>query len=156
MISSIDPNWALVVAVASTAALLFIGALFCAWASQPVDFFVAGYEPKRMAPAARDDTWILRYAVEDVQVRIDANRKLLVRASRLLIWGRRIALLAVLSGLIVFSSLHLLTGHFSEMGRLAPAEEAGSRAELVRDRAPAEWAQPAGPAGPARTAGPAD
>jgi hypothetical protein len=69
--------------------LLFIGALFCARAAQPVDFFIAGYEPKRMTSAAQDETWIFRYAAEDVQARIDANRDSLVRASWWLIWGQK-------------------------------------------------------------------
>jgi hypothetical protein len=144
MISNIHPNWALVCAAAITAVLLFIGALFCARATQPVDFFIAGYEPKRMASVAQDETWILRYAAEDVQARIDANRDSLVRASWWLIWGRRIALLGVLSGLMVFSALYFLGRlHFSETGRLARAEEVGSLAELAQDCGRAELAQPA-------------
>jgi hypothetical protein len=101
-ISGAHPDWALVYAGASAAALLFIGALFCAFAAHPCDFFVPGYEPKRMAPSARDETWILRYATEDVQTRIDSNRVSLVRSSKLVTIGMIIALLAVPLGVIIF------------------------------------------------------
>jgi len=122
MISSAHPSAALIGTGAGTATLLFVGALFCAWAAQPLDFFVAGYEPRRMAPAARDETWILRYATEDMQIRIDSNRASLVHASRLLTWGRSIALLAVPLGITIFFAISLVVSHhFFGMGHLGPA-----------------------------------
>ena len=86
----------------TTAALLFCGALFCAWAARSTDFFVSGYEPRRLLKSAGDKFWMLRYAVEDIQKRIDANRIVLERSSTLFTWGRRIGLSAVPAGVAAF------------------------------------------------------
>jgi len=127
MISGAHPNLALVGAATSTAIFLYVGALLCAGAARPCDFFVAGYEPKRLAAAAQDETWILRYSAEDVQVRIDSNRASLVRASRLFTWGRLIALLAVPLGVIMFFSISLAASdHFFGMGHLVRSRRGGA------------------------------
>lgn len=103
MLSSVHPNPAMVGAAAITALVLFSAALLCAWAARPSSFHVAGYEPKRMAKAALNDIWILRYATEDAQVRIDSNRRSLERASRNLAWGMCVAMIALPVGASVFS-----------------------------------------------------
>jgi len=80
-----------------------------------------------MATAAQNEVWLLRYATEDIQVRIDANRDSLVRASWFLAWRRRIALLAVLLGFLVFSALSLpVVASFFGMEHSAQAEGAAA------------------------------
>lgn len=100
--TSAAPNWSVMSAAVATATVLFIGALLTAIAARPCDFQVAGYEPKRMADAAQSETWILRYATEDLQVRIDANRIALDKTARFLSWGLFAALFALPAGVIVF------------------------------------------------------
>lgn len=100
--TSAVPNWSVMSAAVATATVLFIGALFAAIAARPCDFQVAGYEPKRMAYAAQSETWIPRYATEDLQVRIDANRIALDKTARFLNWGLFAALFALPAGVIVF------------------------------------------------------
>jgi len=91
-----------IVGAAVTAVLLFCGALFCAWAARSADFFVAGYEPRFLVKAASDEHWMLRYAVEDIQTRIDANRMAQEYSSRLFTWGMRVGLIAVPCGIAAF------------------------------------------------------
>lgn len=84
--------------------ILFIAAICCSQASKPVDFHVAGYEPKRLAASAiADDLTMLRYSAEDIQSRIDANRNALSRAARLLTVGRRTAVAALPAAILVFA-----------------------------------------------------
>jgi hypothetical protein len=141
MISSARPNPALVGAAAVTALLLFLGAMLCAWAARPSSFHVAGYEPKRMAKSALNDMWILRYATEDAQVRIDSNRLSLERASRALAFGMCIAIAALPLGISAFFALSAPSSlRFFEMGHwgqgaavVLPADlkVRGSAAQLV-------------------------
>jgi hypothetical protein len=89
----------IVSAAAVMAAILFyFGALFCAWAARSADFHVIGYEPRKLAISMVGDNfelWMQRYLAEDIQVRIDHNRRELEKSSRYLTWGRRIALSAI-------------------------------------------------------------
>jgi hypothetical protein len=84
------------------AIFLFIAAMLSAWACRPIDFFVAGYEPKLLSQSAADPTWMLRYATNDVQARIDANRKSLAASARQVNWAMRLALFSVLAGIVAF------------------------------------------------------
>lgn len=92
-----------IIGATTTAVLLFCGALFCAWAARSTDFFVAGYEPRLLVKSASDENWMLRYAVEDIQMRINANRQALEYSSKLFTWGRRIGLIAVPCGALMFA-----------------------------------------------------
>ena len=100
--SASHPIFPFIAAAIATAAVLYLGALLCASAARSVDFFVAGYEPRLLAPAASDENSILRYAAEDLQIRINRNRLSLARSSRLFTWGQRIGLLAGPIGAITF------------------------------------------------------
>jgi hypothetical protein len=100
-----DRKIALIVSAAVTALVLYGGALLCAWAARSTDFHVAGYEPRKLAISATDDNaelWMQRYAAEDVQARIDHNRRELEKSSRYFTWGRRIALCAIPIGIFIF------------------------------------------------------
>jgi hypothetical protein len=112
---SISPEHkiAFIVSAATTALVLYCGALLCAWAARSTDFHVAGYEPRMLAISATEENtelWMQRYAAEDVQVRIDHNRRELEKSARYLTWGRRIALCAVPLGALTFFVAGL---HFS-------------------------------------------
>jgi len=100
-----DRKIALIASAAITALVLYCGALLCAWAARSTDFHVAGYEPRSLAFSATGDDaeiWMQRYSAEDVQARIDHNRRELEKSSRYLTWGRRIALCAVPIGALSF------------------------------------------------------
>ena len=89
----------------ATAAVLFVGALICAWAGRPIDFHAPGYEPKRLAKSASDPVWMKRYAAEDLQVRIETNRAALERGASHLKRGAAVAALAPLIGIAVYLAL---------------------------------------------------
>ncbi len=94
---------ALVTAALVAAVILFVASLLSAWAARPTDFFVAGYEPRFLAPSATDLTWMLRYATEDLQVRIDANREALESSARLLAIGLWLAMAALPIAILVYA-----------------------------------------------------
>jgi len=92
----------LLAAASVGAVFLFIAAILCAYGCRPVEFFVAGYEPKLLAKSATDLTWMLRYVTNDIQVRIDANREALAASARLLNWAMRLSLFSVLVSIGTF------------------------------------------------------
>jgi hypothetical protein len=85
--------------------MLFAGALTSGMAAKPTDFYVAGYEPKRLAVAANDVIWMLRYALDDMQDRIDVNRIVLEQSARLSRVAMAFAVGAIPLGILVFSVL---------------------------------------------------
>jgi hypothetical protein len=89
-------------AALTTAAGLFMAAVFSAWAARPNDFFVGGYEPRKIMKSAGNVVWMKRYACEDVQKRIDANRSSLENGAKFVRAGAVIALLSPVLGTIVF------------------------------------------------------
>ena len=105
IISGAASHKALIGGAATMATLLFIAALTSAEACAPADFHVGGYEPKRLARSAGDLSWMLRYAVEDMQVRIDCNRAVLDRSARLVRVSMGLALAAVVLGGLIFAML---------------------------------------------------
>ncbi|SRR5579871_1042641 len=89
----------------ATAAFLFVAALISAMAGAPSDFHVGGYEPKRFVKSAGDLTWMSRYAVEDMQARIDFNRASLERSAHKIHVAMVFAMAAVPLGILVFAML---------------------------------------------------
>lgn len=92
----------LLAAVCTGALLLLAAAFLCAYACRPVNFFVGGYEPKLLSKSAENLTWLLRYATDDVQVRIEANRQTLASSARKVNWAMWLALFAVLASIVAF------------------------------------------------------
>jgi hypothetical protein len=113
LISGGHPNIVLIAPAATTALFLFVGALLCAWSAQPTEFFIGGYEPRYLAVSCTDEVHPLRYAAEDLQMRIDANRGTLERAAVRQTWGRRVAAAAVPAGVIIFFIMFASSGHHS-------------------------------------------
>jgi hypothetical protein len=87
---------------AAMALSLFIASIASAMAAAPTDFHVGGYEPKRFARSAANVEWMLRYATEDMQARIDKNREVLERSSGLLRTGMFFAGAAIPFGIVIF------------------------------------------------------
>lgn len=85
-----------------SALFLFAAAILCAYACRPIDYFVGGYEPKYLSKSATDPIWMLRYATDDVQVRIDANREALAAGARKVKLAMWLALLSVLASIAAF------------------------------------------------------
>jgi hypothetical protein len=55
--------------------LLLVASGFCAMAPFPGDFFVSGYEPRLLFSAASDKTWMQRYTIEDIQMRVEKTAR---------------------------------------------------------------------------------
>jgi hypothetical protein len=89
--SSAAPNRALLAAVIVAALCLLIAAGFCATAARPIDFYVSGYEPKNLHPAAATEQHIKRVSAADIQFRIDSNKRALAQAAKALRRGQIIA-----------------------------------------------------------------
>jgi hypothetical protein len=82
---------------------LFLASLCSAWAARPIDFYVAGYEPRLLAPGATGErVWMLRCIAEDSQTRIAKNRKSLERGAGVLRVAMLLGLGAVPAGVIAF------------------------------------------------------
>jgi hypothetical protein len=92
----------LMMAAAVGALFLFVSSMFCAYACRPINFFVGGYEPKLLSQSAVDPTWTLRYATNDIQARIDKNRKALAASARYVNFAMWFALFSVLASILVF------------------------------------------------------
>jgi hypothetical protein len=105
VLASNVPYYPFVGGAASMAFCLFVAALASGMAATPTDFHVGGYEPKLFIPSATDVVWMLRYAIDDMQVRIDLNRTVLERSAGRLRVGMAFAVLAIPLGIIVFSAL---------------------------------------------------
>jgi len=104
------PNLAMEWAATVTAAFLFVGSFLAALAAHPVDFFVGGYAPKLLQASSSDEMWMLRYVVQDVQIRIDTNRAAISRAAALSSNALRVAGFGIFSGIVVFAILTLRSG----------------------------------------------
>jgi hypothetical protein len=100
-----SPHKPFILGAAVMAALLFVAALTSAMAGAPADFHVGGYEPKRFIRSASDPVWMLRYAVTDMQDRIDFNRAVLERSAQRLRAAMVFALAAIPFGVMVFGIL---------------------------------------------------
>jgi hypothetical protein len=93
----------LIGAVFGVAFTLLSGAILCARAARSIDYFVAGYEPRLLAKSASDEIWMLRCAAEDIQARINHNRKTLEKSSKMLTLGRAAAFAALPVGIMIFT-----------------------------------------------------
>jgi hypothetical protein len=105
VLAATSPHNSFIAGAGTMAALLFAAALTSGIAAAPTDFHVGGYEPKRFARSASDFVWMLRYAVEDMQDRIEFNRAVLERSARLLRVAMAFAVAAIPLGVLVFSVL---------------------------------------------------
>lgn len=92
----------LLTAALVAALLLLVAAILCARACRPIDYFVGGYEPKYLSKSATDLTWMLRYATDDIQARIDANRRALAASAREVSWAMWLALISVFASTAAF------------------------------------------------------
>lgn len=101
----------------------------CVVASRPANIYVGGYEPQRLFPATRDEIWMRRYTVEDIQARILANRGLIETRGRV----REAAVVLALSAVLVLFITVVAGLVFSPHGRriTGPASAAGSVPAVV-------------------------
>jgi hypothetical protein len=107
-----NSNLALVCAGSAAAALLFFGALVCAWSARPVDFHVGGYEPRLLAVAAGDEVEMIRGVTENIQTNIDANRAALDKAAHTVERGAQLAGASVPVGILVFIVVRMASRFF--------------------------------------------
>lgn len=82
--------------------LLLAASLLCAWAAKPSDFYVSGYEPRRLITATSDIIWLERYTIEDIQFRIEANRVEINREAKFLKTDLVLAMAGIGMGLLIF------------------------------------------------------
>ena len=102
IIAGSTPRDPLVLGAVVTALGFFVAAYLYASASEPVDFYLAGFEPAPLASAPSEKTARLRVMLEDMQARIVLNRVTIDRAAGLTKWGRRAAVAGVAVGSVVF------------------------------------------------------
>jgi hypothetical protein len=105
VLAATSPNKPFIGGASAMAALLFVAAVTSGMAAAPTDFHVGGYEPKKFVRSASDLAWMLRYAVQDMQDRIDFNRAVLERSARRLRVAMGFAVAAIPLGVLVFSAL---------------------------------------------------
>jgi hypothetical protein len=121
----------------ATAFVLFYSAYLCAQSARPADFHVGGYEPERLFSSATDLMWMRRYAIEDMQSRIQVNRAEINREARLVTRAIHIAVIAVGLGVAVYAATTLLGERLSGPIRaIRPSSEVGSGQGGVAERNP--------------------
>jgi hypothetical protein len=69
--------------ILATALGNLVACLICVYMSRPYNFFLGGYEPIKLVSGATDKVWMLCYICEDMQRRIDQNKKALKRSATL-------------------------------------------------------------------------
>jgi hypothetical protein len=99
--SSQHSEWALILSIIVAAILFLCASGLAATAGRPIDFYIGGYEPRRLAPVA-DHLSQLRFIVTDIQVRIDANSLAMKRSATRVNCAMGLALLAVITGALTF------------------------------------------------------
>jgi hypothetical protein len=104
-----QPDFSLIVSLGVVASLLLLAGLICGRAGRPIDFYVSGYEPTKIIKSSTHELWLLRYVCEDVQRRIDSNRRSLERSSVLIVSSFIISGLAVIAGIIAFFCLRIMS-----------------------------------------------
>jgi hypothetical protein len=97
-----EPEWSLIFAIISAAILLLVAGVMCGRAGRPIDFHIGGYEPEKILKSSTDEIWLLRYICEDLQRRMDLDRKILEKASRLISGSFIMAGMSVIAGVVVF------------------------------------------------------
>ena len=93
---------AVVSPVCFVASALFVASGICAWAAQPADFQISGYEPRLLMTVANEEGLMQRGITVELQRRIDQNRKSLERSACLTNIGIRIAFLCVPLGALIY------------------------------------------------------
>lgn len=90
------------IAAAIMAAILFLCAsALAAIGGRPSDFYIGGYEPRRLA-SVTDHLSQLRYIAADIQMRIDANRCAMRRSAARVNGALALAGLAIATGVVTF------------------------------------------------------
>jgi hypothetical protein len=102
--------------------ILMIASLLCASAASPGDFYVSGYEPRQLFSSAGDTLWMQRYTIEDIQIRIEANRAEIDREASLIKWAVRVAKGGMAIGVLIFLAGFFLNS--SQTQTIHPSSEA--------------------------------
>ena len=103
VLAGVTPDKPFINAAIAAAIVLFFAALLCAWAARPVDFYIAGYEPQKLAKSASEPLLMKRFTAEDMQMRIDNNRDVLDRASAMLRMGTALAFIAPIFAIGIYA-----------------------------------------------------
>jgi hypothetical protein len=88
-----------ILAAAISAICLFAGACCATYAASAVDYYVPGYEPRKLAKAAIDEDQLLRDSLEDIQMRIDSNKAVIEKVARWFNRGILLGLMALPAGI---------------------------------------------------------
>jgi hypothetical protein len=104
-----QPDVSLIVSLGIVAFLLLVAGLICGRAGRPIDFYISGYEPKKIIKSSSHELWMLRYVCEDVQRRIDSNRQSLEKSSVLIFSSFIISGFAVIAGVVAFFCVKIMS-----------------------------------------------
>jgi hypothetical protein len=85
IIEGTHPSWPLSAGAITASIGLFLASATCAFAARPSDFFISGFEPKRLlSSGARYDENRIRVLIAVTQDRIEYNRTSLEQSARLI------------------------------------------------------------------------
>jgi hypothetical protein len=104
-----QPDLALITSVVVMAFLVLIAGLMCGRAGRPIDFYISGYEPEKIMASSTDRLWLLRYICDDLQSRIESNKKILQKSSVLVLVSFVAAGTSVIIGPVIFFILRITT-----------------------------------------------
>jgi hypothetical protein len=104
-----QPDLSLIGAIVVTAFLVLLAGVICGLAGRPIDFYVGGYEPEKIVRSSTDELWLLRFVCEDLQRRIDINRRTLEKSAALISKSFLVAGAAIVVGIVVFVCLRVMT-----------------------------------------------
>ena len=95
----------LIAASAGLAGLLFLAAVFFAMAGRVINFDVAGHEPKSLVRSAESDLWMAIYVIQELQKRIDDNRRVMKCSALLFNVAGVLALLSLPAAVLIYWSV---------------------------------------------------
>ena len=103
------PEMAFIAAAVAAAFFFLCGSALAAIGGRPSDFYIGGYEPRRLANVT-DHLSQLRHIAADIQSRIDANRTAIRRSAAKVNSAIALAGLAIIVGVLTFIAVLMCQG----------------------------------------------
>lgn len=76
------PAMPVVISLLASGAMFIVAAALAILAAKPTDFYHRGYTPELLASREGDELQVIKWAVEDLSVRMRHNGKVLAKAAR--------------------------------------------------------------------------
>lgn len=117
---------AILISAIVTATMLFAGVVLCVVASWPSKFHIVGNEPKNWLEPSVAHKPIIEAIVgeaQNCQDKIDFNKAVLRKQTRVLGWGAHVGFLAPAVGIAVWAGVMLLETSAADEGAAAPSRQ---------------------------------